>query len=229
MSSLLVRDVMSTSVVTVAPDLGYKQIVDLLVEFGVSAVPVVDGSRRVLGVVSEADLLHKVEFNGADVHARLFERRRRRTAKEKATGESAETLMTAPAVTIGATATLTRAAQLMEQRNVKRLPVVDDDGFLVGIVSRRDLLRRYLREDDAIRGDVIDSVLRGIMWIDPVEVDVAVAGGHVTLSGVIDRRSSAQIAVRLIRGLDGVVGVTDDDLRWGFDDTTTRLSHTFDA
>lgn len=192
-------------------------------------MPVVAGDRRVLGVVSEADLLHKVEFNGADVHARLFERRRQRLAKEKAAGETAESLMTAPAVTIAESATLTRAAQLMEQRNVKRLPVVDDDGNLVGIVSRRDLLRRYLREDDAIRGDVVDSVLRGVMWIDPVEVDVTVAAGHVTLTGTIDRRSSAQIAVRLVRGLDGVVGVTDDDLRWGFDDTTTRLSHTFDA
>ncbi|WP_327002163.1 CBS domain-containing protein [Dactylosporangium sp. NBC_01737] len=229
MSSLLVRDVMSTSVVTVAPELGYKQIVDLLVEFGVSAVPVVDPRRRVLGVVSEADLLHKVEFNGEDVHARLFERRRRRLAKEKATGETAASLMTAPPVTITTTATLTQAAQLMEHRNVKRLPVVDDDELLVGIVSRRDLLRRYLREDDVIRADVIESVLRGIMWIDPIEVDVAVTGGHVTLAGKIDRRSSAQIAVRLIRGLDGVVGVTDDDLKWGFDDTTTRLSHTFDA
>jgi CBS domain-containing protein len=229
MSSLLVRDVMSTGVVTVAPDLGYKQIVDLLIEFGVSAAPVVDDHRRVLGVVSEADLLHKVEFNGADVHARLFERRRLRLAKEKASGETAAALMTAPAVTVKATATLTEAAQLMEHRNVKRLPVVDDEGNLVGIVSRRDLLRRYLRTDDAIRGDVIESVLRGIMWIDPIEVDVTVVDGHVTLTGTIDRRSSAQIAVRLIRGLDGVVGVTDDALAWGFDDTTTRLSHTFDA
>ncbi|MFF5233010.1 CBS domain-containing protein [Dactylosporangium sp. NPDC000521] len=228
MSALLVRDVMSTGVVTVAPDLGYKQIVDLLVEFGVSAVPVVDDNRRVLGVVSEADLLHKVEW-GAGAHTGLFERRRQRLAKEKASGERADALMTAPAVTIAATATLTDAARLMELRNVKRLPVVDGDGLLVGIVSRRDLLRRYLREDAAIRTDVIESVLRGIMWIDPVEVDVAVADGHVTLAGKIDRRSSAQIAVRLIHRLDGVVGVTDDDLEWGFDDTTARLGHTFDA
>jgi len=229
MNALLVRDVMSTQVVTVAPDLGNKQIVDLLVEFGVSAVPVVDDERRVMGVVSEADLLHKVEFNGADVHARLFERRRQRLAKGKATGETAESLMTTPAITVAATATLAAAAQLMEHRNVKRLPVLDDRGNLVGIVSRRDVLRRYLRTDDAIRDDVIDSVLRGIMWIDPMEVDVAVADGHVTLTGTIDRRSSAEIAGRLIRGLDGVVGVTDDGLAWGFDDTTTRLSHTFDA
>ncbi|WP_433221506.1 CBS domain-containing protein [Dactylosporangium sp. CS-047395] len=214
--------------VTVAPDLGYKQIVDLLIAFGVSAAPVVAG-RHVLGVVSEADLLHKVEFDGVGVHAGLFERRRARRAKEKAVGEHAEALMTAPAVTVLETTTLTDAARLMEQRDVKRLPVLDEAGSLVGIISRRDLLRRYLREDTAIRDDVIESVLRGIMWIDPIEVDVTVTGGHVTLAGKIDRRSSAEIVARLVRRLDGVVGVTDDDLQWGFDDTKTHLSHTFDA
>ncbi|MER7008299.1 CBS domain-containing protein [Dactylosporangium sp. NPDC000555] len=218
MSALLVRDVMTKAVVTVTPDLGYKQIVDLLVDFGVSAVPVVGDDRRVLGVVSEADLLHKVEFNGADVHAGLFERRRVRLAKEKATGETAARLMTSPAVTVRATATLTAAAQLMERENVKRLPVLDQDGELVGIVSRRDLLRRYLRTDEDIRVEIVEGVLRRVLLIDPVEADVVVTGGHVLLDGKLDRRSTAQIAVRLVRSVDGVVGVTDE-LEWGFDDT----------
>ncbi|MFG2041865.1 CBS domain-containing protein [Dactylosporangium sp. NPDC048998] len=228
MSALLVRDVMAKGVVTVAPDLAYKQIVDLLVDVGVSAVPVVGEDRRVLGVVSEADLLHKVEFNGADVHAGLFERRRARLAKEKATGETAAQLMTSPAVTVPATATLTTAAQIMERENVKRLPVLDDDGELVGIVSRRDLLRRYLRTDDDIRAEILDGVLRRVLWIDPIEVDVAVTDGHVLLDGKVDRRSTAQIAVRLVRSVDGVVGVTDE-LEWGFDDTSLQHRHTFDA
>ncbi|MGI5239712.1 CBS domain-containing protein [Dactylosporangium sp. CA-139066] len=228
MHALVVRDVMTKTPVTVSPDLGYKQIADLLIEFGVSAVPVVGGDRRVLGVVSEADLLHKVEYNGADVHAGLFERRRTRRAKEKATGETAAELMTSPAVTVPATATLTAAARLMEQHDVKRLPVVDDEGNLAGIVSRRDLLRRYLRTDEDIRGDVIDGVLLGVLWLDPVEVEVAVAGGHVTLTGKVDRRSTAQIAARLVRALDGVVGLTDE-LEWGFDDTTLQHRYTFDV
>ncbi|GGM68085.1 CBS domain-containing protein [Dactylosporangium sucinum] len=228
MQPLLVRDVMTRNVVTVAPGAGYRRIVDLLVEMGVSALPVTGDDRRVLGVVSEADLLHKVEFNGADVHARLFERRRDRVAKEKAGGETAEQLMTGPAVTVSADATLTRAAQLMEHHRVKRLPVVDDDERLVGVVARRDLLRRYLRDDDEIRGAVIDGVLRGVLWLDPMEVVVAVKEGHVTLAGQVDRRSTAQIAVRLVRALDGVVGVTDD-LEWGFDDTTVQHRYTFDV
>jgi CBS domain-containing protein len=228
MNALLVRDVMSTGVVTVAPDLGYKQIVDLLIEVGVSAVPVVGDDGRVLGLVSEADLLHKVEFNGADVHARLFERRRTRQARTKAGGDTAAELMTSPVVTIAASATLTAAAQLMEQHNVKRLPVLDGEGALVGIVSRRDLLRRYLRPDAAIREDVLEGVLRGILWLDPVEAEVSVTDGCVHLTGKVDRRSTAQIAARLVRGLDGVVDVTDE-LEWGFDDTTVQYRHTFDA
>src|SRR5688500_14745682 len=115
MTTLLVRDVMSRTVITVSPELGFKQIADLLVEVGVSAVPVVGADRVVLGVVSEADLLHKVEFNGADVHAGLFERRRARQAKEKAIGETAAQLMTSPAGTALATRTRPAAAQLMER------------------------------------------------------------------------------------------------------------------
>ncbi|MET7402424.1 CBS domain-containing protein [Dactylosporangium sp. NPDC005572] len=228
MKALLVRDVMTRNVVTVAPGAGYRQLVDLLVEHGVSALPVVGDDRQVLGVVSEADLLHKVEFNGADVHARLFERRRDRVAKGKAGGETAGQLMTTPAVTVPADVTLTRAAQVMEQHRVKRLPVVDDDGNLVGIVARRDLLRRYLRNDDEISREIVGGVLQGVLWLDPIEVVVGVAAGHVTLTGKVDRRSTAQIAVRLVRALDGVVGVTDA-LEWGFDDTTVQRRYTFDV
>lgn len=228
MRALMVRDVMSTRVVTVAPDLGYKQIADLLVDMGVSAVPVVDGDGRVLGVVSEADLLYKLEFNGADVHAGLFERRRSRLAKQKAVGETAAELMTSPAVTVAAGVPLTVAAQLMERHDVKRLPVLDDDGHLTGIVARRDLLRRYLRSDEDIRTDILEGVLLGVLWLDPIEVDVTVTGGHATLTGKVDRRSTAQIAVRLTRALDGVVGVTED-LEWGYDDTTLQHRYTFDA
>ncbi|WP_432839565.1 CBS domain-containing protein [Dactylosporangium sp. CA-092794] len=228
MSALLVRDVMTKSVATVPPDLGYREIVERLVERGISALPVVGDDGAVLGVVSEADLLHKVQFNGADVHAGLFERRRARQAKEKATGETAAELMTSPAVTVAASATLTAAAQLMERHEVKRLPVLDDDGKLVGVVARSDLLRRYLRSDDDIRFDVIDGVLGRVLWLDPMDVAVSVSSGHVTLIGKVDRRSTAEIAARLVRGLDGVVGLTDE-LEWGFDDTTVQHRYTFDA
>lgn len=216
-----VKDVMTPEVVVVAPECGFKHIVDVLADFRVSAVPVVDDDA-VIGVVSEADLLHKVEFAGAPGSTRRFERRARRTAREKAAGETARDLMTAPVITVGPDATLAAAARLMEQHRVKRLPVVEQStGRLVGIVARRDLLRRYLRPDAEIRREIVEDVLLRTMWVDPADITVTVEEGRVTLVGRPDRRSTAQIAVRLAQGVDGVVSVTDG-LSWRFDDTSSR-------
>jgi CBS domain-containing protein len=229
MSGPVVRDVMVQHVVAVTADCGYKHIVDTLADFKVSAVPVMNADGRVIGIVSEADLLHKVEFNGADLHARLFDPRRRRVAKDKAAGETAMELMTRPAITIDAAASVGEAARLMERHSVKRLPVVDNAGRLVGIVARRDLLRQYLRPDSEIRTDVIEDILRRTMWIDPLDIDVVVNDGVVTLRGTTDRRSTAEIAVKLVRGVPGVVGVVDQ-LAWDVDDTTrARRHYMFDA
>ena len=216
-----VKDVMTPEVVVVAPDCGFKHIVDVLADFKVSAVPVVDNGI-VIGVVSEADLLHKVEFGGALAPARLFERRSQRNAREKAAGETARDLMSSPVVTVSPDASIGAAARLMEQHHVKRLPVIDEaTGQLVGIVARRDLLRRYLRPDAEIRREVVDDVLLRTMWVDPVDITVTVEEGRVTMTGRPDRRSTAQIAVRLARGVDGVVSVTDK-LSWRFDDLASR-------
>jgi CBS domain-containing protein len=216
-----VKDVMTPEVVVVAPDCGFKHIVDVLVDTRVSAVPVVhDGT--VIGIVSEADLLHKVESGGAVEPSRLFERRVHHSAREKAAGETARDLMTGPVVTISPDASIAAAARLMEQHHVKRLPVVDGTtGSLVGIVARRDLLRRYLRPDAEIHREIVDDVLLSTMWIDPVDITVTVDEGRVTLVGAVDRRSAAELAVRLAREVDGVVGVTDH-LSWRFDDLVTR-------
>jgi CBS domain-containing protein len=218
MSGQLVRDVMTRNVVVVTAGCGYKQIVDTLIDFRISAAPVVDKHQRVIGVVSEADLLHKAEFDGAEIHPRLFEGGRRRAAKVKATGETARELMTSPAFTVDPGATVGEAARLMERHNLKRLPVVDGSGALVGIVSRRDLLRQYLRPDAAIRREVVEGVLRRTMWLDPLEIDAFVEDGRVTLTGTTDRRSTAEIAVALTRGVPGVVGVVSE-LTWHVDDT----------
>jgi CBS domain-containing protein len=220
MSGHRVKDVMIPEVVVVTPDCGFKHIVDVLADFKVSAVPVVDDGT-VVGIVSEADLLHKVEFGGAVEHARRFERRARRTARAKAAGETARDLMSSPVVTVGPDASIGAAARLMEQHHVKRLPVVDETtGRLVGVVARRDLLRRYLRPDADIRREIVEEVLLRTLWIDPTDIAVSVTEGRVTLGGRPDRRSTAQIAVRLARGVDGVVSVTDH-LSWRFDDESS--------
>lgn len=228
MAVLKVHEVMTRQVVTVGPDAGYKEIVDTLVDAGVSAVPVVD-EGRVVGVASEADLLHRVELASDAGHARLFERRRQRDARTKAAGDTAAELMTSPALTIGPDASVIEAARLMEAERIKRIPVVDGQGRLVGIVSRRDLLRGYLRPDDDIRAEISTEVLRHTLFIDPDIIDVAVVDGLVTLSGKVDRRSMAGIIGRLVRGVTGVVDVRNH-LAYDYDDTRDlHRGYTFDA
>jgi CBS domain-containing protein len=219
MSRWRVGDVMTTDVVSVHEDAGFKEIADLLIERGVSAVPVVSRHNNfVIGVVSEADLLHKVEFSGELPAGRLFERRRHRTAREKAGGDDAGSIMTTPAVTTSPDMKVADAARVMEGRQVKRLPVVDDDGHLVGIVSRSDLLKTFLQPDPAIRDEVTEQVLRRVLWVEPSEVNVTVDDGVVTLAGAMDRKSTIGVAIALTRAVDGVVDVVDE-LKYRYDDT----------
>ncbi|MEV0895439.1 CBS domain-containing protein [Actinoplanes sp. NPDC049802] len=215
-----VGDVMTQAVVSVKEDASYREVVDVLVSHRFSAVPVVDPSLRVLGVVSEADLLRKIEYNG-DEKPRMFEGRRRRGERSKAHGRTAAELMSAPAVVASADTPLTAAARLMDGEAVKRLPVVDEKGRLIGIVSRGDLLKVHLRPDDEIRADIEHAVLVPFLADDANAVVTEVTEGVVTLSGKVDRRSSAEIAVRLVRQVAGVVEV-ESRLRYDFDDREFR-------
>ncbi|MFC7550869.1 CBS domain-containing protein [Plantactinospora sp. GCM10030261] len=213
-----VRDVMSTEVATVRPDTPYREIVDLLASRRVAAVPVVDADRRVVGVVSEGDLLHKVELIGEPHEWRIFEGTRRRAARVKADGMVAADLMATPPVTILGNASVVSAARRMSHERVKRLPVIDDLGRLVGIVTRGDLLRVHLRPDDDIRRDVVDEVLRRVLAVEDGTVQVSVSDGVVRLVGGLDRWSAAQLAGRLAAQVSGVVRV-DNELTWEFDDS----------
>jgi CBS domain-containing protein len=213
-----VKDVMTDNVVSVREDTSYKEIVETLSRYGVSAVPVVDNDNRVLGVVSEADLLHKMEFSGLEPHVHLLERKGRRVARAKASGDVAHDVMSSPAVSVSSGASLTAVARMMDHERVKRLPVVDEQGRLLGIVSRVDLLRVYLRDDAAIRDEIRDQILRGTLWIDPETVTVSVDRGVVTLGGSVDCSSTAQIVVRLCRSVGGVVDVIDE-MTYEYDDT----------
>jgi CBS domain-containing protein len=202
-----VGDVMTEHVVTVAETTPYKEIVDTLATHAIGAVPVLGSSGRVTGVVSEADLLHKMEFTGGEPHARLLERKRRRSARAKASAETAADLMSRPPVVVSPAAPLAAAARLMDAEGVKRLPVVDGVGRLVGILSRRDLLRVYLREDEALREEIVTQVLERTLWIDPGTLAVTVDRGVVTLAGTVDRSSTMSLLVSLVAGLPGVVDV----------------------
>jgi CBS domain-containing protein len=204
-----VRDVMTSEVVTVGEQASFKEIAATMDEHRVSALPVLDAEGRVAGIVSEADLLLKEEFPVGPAGGRLFQGRRQRVERAKAAGATAAELMTAPAVTIGPDATVTEAARLLHRHGIKRLPVVDPAGPLLGIVSRADLLKVFLRSDAEIAQEVRQGVLMRAMWVNPDTVTVKVHDGTVTLSGQLERRSLIPITVSLVHGLDGVVGVVD--------------------
>lgn len=215
-----VQDVMTEKVVVVGEDAPFKEIVRLMDEHRVSALPVVDGAERIVGVVSEADLLPK-EGEQAEEGHHIFEGRRRRVARAKAEALTAGELMSAPAITIGPRATLAEAARTMSDRRVKRLPVVDEEGRVIGIASRADLLRVFLRPDGEIREEVVRDVIEHALWIDPGSIRVDVREGVVSLEGRIEQRSLIAVLVRLVMSVDGVVGV-DERLAFEIDDTQSR-------
>ncbi|MFE3327054.1 CBS domain-containing protein [Streptomyces sp. NPDC059176] len=219
-----VEELMTRDVVRAPRDMPFKEIVKLLAENDVTAVPVVDERDRPLGVVSEADLLRKTS-DQADPsgltpipHLEAWER-------AKAEGARAEELMSAPAVCARPEWSVVEAARLMEVHDVKRLPVVDEADRLRGIVSRRDLLRIFLRRDEAVREEITGDVLRQTMGIDPSAVTVEVGEGQVRLGGTVEFRSLIPVIERLCRSVDGVVGVSER-LAYRVDDTRPRPADT---
>jgi len=181
---------MCTEVVVVSPTCGYRRLVDVFDDLAVGAVPVVDERDHVLGVVTESDVLHAkvVGLTGT---------------------ETAAALMRAPAVSVSESAPIREAARLMDSRHVRWLPVLDASDMLVGTVSRRDLLRRWLRGDATIARDVADELRQHALWLDPTTIRIRVVDGVVTLSGTAGRRVAARLAVRLAWAVDGVRDVVD--------------------
>jgi CBS domain-containing protein len=213
----LVRDVMTTEVVAVQPWTPFREIVNRLAEHRISAAPVLDAEGNVLGVVTEADLLLKQEHPDLELNVPLVWSRRRRLEREKAAAVVAGKLMTTPAVTVPPTATVTEAARRLHAAGVKRLPVVDEAGRLVGIVSRADLLKVFTRPDNAIRRDIMEEVIVGDFMMDPSRFFIHVDDGVVVLQGRVERRSLIPYVVRAVHGVEGVVRV-EDRLTFDVDD-----------
>jgi CBS domain-containing protein len=218
-----VRTVMTVNPVTVRQNTRFKDIARLMTEHGISAVPVVDELGAPVGVVSEADLLPKAECQDQDEPGR-FAGPQRRHEWDKAQARTAVELMSRRPLAIDADTSLPAAARKLAKSGVRRLLVVDDSGHLVGVVARRDLLRPFARADEEIAADVRSQALVGGLWLQPadVEVEVNVADGVVTLAGTLERRSEAEIAVRLTQALPGVVAVIDR-LDYDWDDTQAKL------
>lgn len=201
-----VSDQMTHTVVRVRTDTPFKEIVRLLADNDVTALPVVDDQNRPLGVVSEADLLRREADHPEPAGLPgLLDVPPRAAAHA---GTTAADLMSAPAVVAQPGWSVVQAARATDQAGVKRLPVVDGTGRLVGIVSRGDLLRVFLRRDRLIREEISGDILDRTLGISPDEVGVEVVDGRVALHGTVDRPSLVPVVRRLCEGVDGVVEVT---------------------
>ncbi len=207
-----VGDLMTHPVVQVQPGTPFSEIVRVLRQYDITAVPVVDGAGRPAGVVSEADLLVK-EVDRWET-SRFETSTLWPAARAKSGAMTAEGLMTQPAVCARPEWSVVHAAHTMYEHRVKRLPVVDATGRLVGVISRTDLLRVFLRGDRAIRAEIIEEVIAHTLHEPPSAVDVQVDSGRVTLSGSVEDEEAVPLLVRLCRGVDGVVEV-DNRLRGG--------------
>ncbi|WP_217184762.1 CBS domain-containing protein [Streptomyces sp. AC495_CC817] len=204
----VVGDVMTRTVVTVGRGTVFKEIVRLMRDRRISAVPVVEAGGRVVGVVSEADLLPKEEFRDSDPDR--YTQLRRLTDLAKAGAVTAEELMTSPALTVGSGETLAQAARTMARARVKRLPVIDAGGVLVGIVSRADLLKVFLRTDEEIAEEVRREVVAYLFPSPASAIRLDVRDGVVRLGGRVRDTSLVPVAARLIRAVEGVVSVDFD-------------------
>ncbi|MGW1892518.1 CBS domain-containing protein [Streptomyces sp. NPDC002004] len=198
-----VSDVMTHTAVAIGRQASYKEIVAVMEQWKISAVPVLEGEGRVIGVVSEADLLPKEEFR-LDDPARVSSL----SERAKAAAVTAEELMSSPAVTVHPDATLAEAARIMAHRRVKRLPVVNSTGMLEGVVSRGDLLKVFLRSDDDIAAEIRRTVLHALPAA--FDVDVSVTEGVVTLTGILPDTQLVPLLARAVRAVEGVVDIRLD-------------------
>ncbi len=217
-----VEAIMRRTVVTVRPDTPLRDVARVLVEHGISGVPVVDAEGAILGVVSEADFVLR-ERGVPRAHGRRFrfladDTDRATAVKVEAT--TAGEAMTSPALTIEPAATLPDAARLMTERQVNRLPVVHDGG-LVGIVTRADIVRAFVRTDEELRAAILDDVIRRSMWLDERAIEVTVTDGVAHIGGTVDKRSDVPILERLVREVPGVMDCVIA-VDWRLDDSGIR-------
>lgn len=202
-----VKDVMTRRVVSVREQASFKEMADMLRRSRISAFPVLDSRDRVVGVVSEADLLVKeaVQATGTSLVAAL----RHVREEDKASGVTAGDLMTRPAITIGPDASVAEAARIMYDRRVKRLPVVNAAGHLLGIISRADVLAVFSRPDDQIRDEIVHRVLPEFAAGRTADFDVTVQDGIATFSGSPQSDQARRAVLDAARHVPGVVAVRD--------------------
>jgi CBS domain-containing protein len=218
-----VKELMTTEVVTVAPETSLKDVAGLLARHRIAGVPVCNAAGEVLGVVSEADILWKeigLEDAPRGILGRILDNAYGDSQRAKAL--SAAEAMSSPAVTVSAESSVAHAAELMIEHHVNRLPVVDG-GRLAGIVARSDLVRAFTRTDADIVREISEDVLLHTLWVDPESVSLVVFGGKVLVAGEVENRTTAELIEAYIRRVPGVVSV-HSDLTWQVDDRSHRTA-----
>lgn len=202
-----VSDVMTANVVTVGAQTPLRDVAALLSERKISGLPVVEAGQ-VVGVVSEGDIIAKERGRAPEHHGLLGALLDdRATAELKLEARTAGTAMTSPALTITPDRSVADAAGLMVDKGVNRLPVVDAEGQLLGIVTRADLVRVFVRSDAELEDEIREDVLLNTLWITPGNVNVTVEEGVVTLSGEVENRETAEMLPNFVRRVPGVVAV----------------------
>ncbi|MBN2113481.1 MAG: CBS domain-containing protein [Acidimicrobiia bacterium] len=212
-----VRDIMTTDPFRVTGDTRLREAARLMVRHRVSGLPVVDEAGKLVGIVSEGDFIRREAGRDRPQGVSLLDAVFGEGELQPAGAETVAEVMTRSVVTITPEATIGEAARVMGRRNVKRLPVVDLEGELVGIVSRADVVGAFTKPDDVIEDEVREDVIRRLLFLDPDLVQVSVVDGVVTLEGELENRTEAHLLEELARRIAGVVRV-ESRLRYKIDD-----------
>ncbi|HEY7602929.1 MAG TPA: CBS domain-containing protein [Gaiellaceae bacterium] len=209
-----VKDLMTTDVLTVETGTPLKDAAMLLARHRISGLPVVDDEQRVLGVLSEGDILYK-ETETPD-RPSFLERMLtggNGTFELKLAARTVGEAMSAPALTIGPRRPVTEAATRMIEEGVNRLPVVDHNERLMGIITRADLVRAFVRSDEEIEQEIREDVIRRTLWLEPRDLEIVVNAGEVELTGEVETKAEAELIPEFIQRVPGVVTVLSK-LRW---------------
>lgn len=211
-----ISELMTTDVITVGSETPLKEAARRMLEAGVSGLPVTDDDGVLVGIITEADFVKTEASRDVAKRAgllRWFVHDEGFPTHER----TVEDVMSTPVHTVTPDADHPVAARALLENRIKRLPVVENDR-LVGLVSRTDLMRTFIRPDQAIIDDILGDIMRRILWIEPERVSVGCIDGNVKLAGRVQTRSDAELLASLTRRLDGV-GSVDDDLTWEVDNT----------
>jgi CBS-domain-containing membrane protein len=207
---VIVAEVMSRRVVSVEPETSLKEAAGIMLQAGVSGLPVVDADGRLVGIITEADFLDQEAEHSWSRPWRLLDGVFGRGEEALARAERVADVMTRDVVTVAPDTPLPGAARTMLEQKVKRLPVIDDTGDLVGIVSRADVMKAFARSDEDIAADVARLFAHQVILVEPGEVEVFVTDGVVRLSGMTENRGDAEALVEVVGHIDGVVRVEPD-------------------